>query len=76
MDSGNQYNGVGDRIALYLDNALDAEQKQEFLHQIEKDAALQQAVEREKHFRTMIKNNLNRPKLEPDFIQYIKNKVH
>ncbi|HLU94145.1 MAG TPA: zf-HC2 domain-containing protein [Membranihabitans sp.] len=76
MDNGNFNNRVQEQISLYLDNALDPDQKQEFLHQIQVDPYLHQAIEKEKHFRSVIKNNLDRPKLEPDFIQYIKDNIH
>ena len=67
---------VQEQISLYLDNALDPDQKQEFLHQMEVDPSLNKALEKEKHFRSVIRNNIDRPKLEPDFIQVIKNKIH
>lgn len=77
MDNGNlPKSRVQEQISLYLDNALDPDQKQEFQHQIQVDPLLSKAVEKEKHFRSIIRNNINRPKLEPDFIQFIKNNVH
>ena len=69
-------NRVQEQISLYLDNALDADQKQEFLHQMELNPALHEALEKEKHFRSVIRNKIDRPKLEPDFIQGIKNKIY
>ncbi|MBY5959899.1 zf-HC2 domain-containing protein [Membranicola marinus] len=77
MDNGNlPKSKVQEQISLYLDNALDPDQKQEFQHQIQEDPALSKAVEKEKHFRSLIRNKLDRPKLEPDFVQFIKNNIH
>ena len=77
MDNGNLLtNRVHEQISLYLDHALDPDQEQEFLHQIEGNPILHNAVEKEKHFRSVIRDNIGRPKLEPDFIQFIKNNLH
>lgn len=77
MDNGNLSNSrVQEQISLYLDNALDPDQTQEFLHQIEVDPSINSALEKERHFRSVIKSNLDRPKLEPDFVQFIKNNIH
>lgn len=77
MDNGKlNKHSVQEQISLYLDNALDPAQKADFLQQIQVNPHLNQAVEKEKQFRSVIKNRLDRPKLEPDFIQYIKDKIH
>ncbi len=77
MDNGNLLTSrAQENISLYLDHALDPDQELEFLHQIEVNPTLYKAVEKEKHFRSVIRDNINRPKLEPDFIQYIKDKIH
>lgn len=77
MDNGKlNRNRIQEQISLYLDNALDPVQREEFLHQIQVNPQLNQALEKEKQFRSVIKNGLDRPKLEPDFIQFIKDKIH
>jgi len=77
MDKGSILtNRAQEQISLYLDHALDPEQEQEFLQQIDSNPILNNALEKEKHFRSVIRNNFGRPKLEPDFIQLIKNKIH
>ncbi len=77
MDNGKlNSNRIQEQISLYLDNALDPVQREEFLHQIQVNPQLNQALEKEKQFRSVIKNGLDRPKLEPDFIQFIKDKIH
>ena len=77
MDNGKlNKSSVHEKISLYLDNALDPIQREEFVHQIQVNPHLNHAVEKEKQFRSVIKNKLDRPKLEPDFIQYIKDQIH
>lgn len=63
-------------ISLFLDQALEPEEQKEFLSKVNSNPNLSAAVEREKQFRKMIKNKLNRPALEPDFIKTLKNKLH
>jgi len=77
MDNGNlNSNKVQEQISLYLDNALEPDQKKEFIDRIQMNPSLSQAVEKEKHFRSMIRTKIGRPKLGADFIQIIKNKIH
>ena len=77
MDNGSlNRNKVQEQISLYLDNALEPDQKKEFIDQIQLDPSLNQAVEKEKHFRSMIRTRIDRPKLGADFIQFIKNQIH
>lgn len=63
-------------ISLFLDQALEPEEQKEFLSKVNSNPNLSAAVEREKQFRNMIKNKLNRPALEPDFVKTLKNKLH
>ncbi|GAA5221431.1 anti-sigma factor [Membranihabitans marinus] len=66
---------IQEQISLFLDNALEPDQKIEFINTMESDPIVSQAVEKEKTFRKLIKSKFSAPKLGPDFVQGIKNKL-
>lgn len=63
-------------ISLYLDQALDSEAQEEFQTRLNSNPELLEAVERERQFRVMIKKKLDRPSLEPGFVNTLRNMLH
>ena len=76
MKNINYYKDVQEQISLYLDNALEPDQKQQFMDDVKQNPNMWKALEKEKTFRKMIKSKLKSPKLGPDFIENIKNKIN
>ncbi len=69
------YQDLRKQIALYFDNELCQNDKNNLLEQVETDPKCCSMFEKEKNFREYIKNNIKRPSVSSDLITSIKNKL-
>lgn len=75
MNKRKYENNFHEQISLFLDKALEPEQEAAFRESVKNDPMLWQAVEQEKSFRKIIKSKFSAPKLAPDFVKDIKDKI-
>ena len=60
----------------YLDNALNENESRDFIKDVHNNPALAQILNEERNLRTTMKNQLQRPKVDKDFIESIKGKLY
>ncbi len=63
------------RVSMYLDRALDAEDEKTFLQDVKHNPNFNDALDSERSFRELIRNSVVRHKASPDLIQTIKEKI-
>lgn len=64
-----------EKVDLYFDKALSQNDEQELLENVENDSSCQKVFEQTQHYRTFIKNKVQRPSVSPEFIKSIKEKI-
>lgn len=60
----------------YLDNALNEKESKDFIKTVHNNPALAQILNEERNLRTTMKNQLQRHKVDKDFIESIKGKLY
>ena len=63
------------KVDMMLDNALTKEGEEEVMNKIKDNPAYEQLLNNERNFRDFVRGNVIRPKVTPEFIQSIKDKV-
>lgn len=63
------------KVDMMLDNALTKEGEEEVMNKIKDNPAYEQMLNNERNFRDFVRGNVIRPKVTPEFIQSIKDKV-
>lgn len=75
MKKTNKINDIHEKIHLYLDSALDENDQQNLLEQMKDYPGFPQMINRERNFRTFLKNNVRRSNVPNDLIQSIINQI-
>jgi len=75
MRNQNENQDLRQKINLYLDHALGAQEQEDLLKQVDADPRCNQMFESERSGRDYIKNNLKKSAVSPDLIQSIKNNI-
>ena len=63
------------QIVDFFDNNLSEKAKADLLQHLKDDSLLQGIFENEKNVRSLIKNQVKRPKISPDFIKSITDQI-
>lgn len=63
------------KVDMMLDNALTKEGEEEVMNKIKDNPAYEQMLNNERNFRDFVRGNVVRPKVTPEFIQSIKDKI-
>ena len=64
------------KVTMYLDNELSAHDEKELLRQIQANPSYFKILDREKSFRALVKNQLQRRAPSPALVRSIKEKVN
>ncbi len=75
MRNQNENQDLRQKINLYLDHALGAQEQEDLLKQVDADPRCNQMFQSERSGRDYIKNNLKKSSVSPDLIQSIKNNI-
>ena len=75
MRAPNKYQDFREKVDMMLDNALTKEAEEEVLRTVENNPEYQQVLKNERTFREFVRHSVIRPKVTPEFIQSIKDKV-
>ena len=75
MKNSNKINEIQEKINLYLDSALNESDQQKMMEHLREDPGFPQMINRERNFRTFIKNNVPRSDVPSDLIQSIINRI-
>jgi len=75
MRAPNEFTDFRKKVDMMLDNALTKEGEEEVMDKIKDNPAYEQLLNNERNFRDFVRGNVIRPKVTPEFIQSIKDKV-
>jgi hypothetical protein len=75
MENANDFNDFQKSIHLYLDRAMTEEDQQKMMEQVKKNPDFPHMINRERNFRTFLKNNVRRQSVSTDLIQSIINQI-
>lgn len=75
MENGRNLNEIQERVNLYLDNELSKDAEKELLVEANSDQGVQNVLDSERHFREMLRTNVQRGQVSPDLIQSIRSKI-
>lgn len=75
MERSNKINEIQEKINLYLDQALNDEDQKKMMDQVNSDPSVPQMINKERNFRTFLKNKVKRQNVSGDLIQSIINRV-
>jgi len=75
MRNQNENQDLRQKINLYLDHALGAQEQEDLLKQVDADPRCNQMFQSERSLRDYIKNNVKKSSVSPDLIQSIKNNI-
>ena len=75
MEHSNKINEIQKKINLYLDKALNEEDQMNMMKELNSDPSFPQMVNKERNFRTLLKNKVERSTVSSDLIQSIINQV-
>ncbi len=75
MRGPNNYQDFREKVDMMLDNALTKEAEEEVLRTVENNPEYQRVLKNERTFREFVRHSVVRPKVTPEFIQSIKDKV-
>ena len=75
MRNQNENQDLRQKINLYLDHALGAQEQEDLLKQVDADPRCNQMFQSERSLRDYIKNNVAKSSVSPDLIQSIKNNI-
>jgi len=71
MENDNKVNEFQKKVDLYLDHALNDSDQKIMMEQIRANPEYPQLINKERNFRTFIKNNVKRSSVSTDLIQSI-----
>ena len=75
MRAPNDFRDFRKKVDMMLDNALTREGEEEVMNKIKDNPAYEQMLNNERNFRDFVRGSVVRPKVTPEFIQSIKDKV-
>ncbi len=75
MRAPNDYEDFRKKVDMMLDKALSKEAEAEVMRTIEENPAFEKLLNNERSFREFVRQGVVRPKVTPEFIQSIKDKV-
>ena len=75
MRAPNEFTDFRKKVDMMLDKALSKEAEEEVLNKIKDNPDYEQMLNNERNFRDFVRGNVVRPKVTPEFIQSIKDKV-
>ncbi len=75
MRGPNDYQEFRQKVDMMLDNALSKEDEAQVLKSVEDNPEYEQLLRNERNFRNFVRGKVVRPKVTPEFIQSIKDKV-
>ncbi len=75
MRAPNEFTDFRQKVDLMLDNALTKEAKDEVMKKVEGNPEYEKLLKSERNFRDFVRGSVVRPKVTPEFIQSIKDKV-
>ena len=75
MRAPNDFRDFRKKVDMMLDNALTKEGEEEVMNKIKDTPAYEQMLNNERNFRDFVRGSVVRPKVTPEFIQSIKDKV-
>ena len=75
MENSNNYNEIQKNINLYLDQAMNDEDQKKMMDQVKANPEFPQMINKERNFRTFLKNNVKRYSVSTDLIQSIINQI-
>ena len=75
MRGPNDYQEFRQKVDMMLDNALSKEDEAQVLKSVEDNPEYEQLLRNERNFRNFVRGSVVRPKVTPEFIQSIKDKV-
>lgn len=75
MRAPNDYEDFRKKVDMMLDRALTKEAEEEVMRSIEDNPAYEKLLHNERNFREFVRHSVVRPKVTPEFIQSIKEKV-
>jgi hypothetical protein len=75
MENSNNYNEIQKNINLYLDQAMNDEDQKKMMDQMKGNPDFPQMINKERNFRTFLKNNVKRYSVSSDLIQSIINQI-
>ncbi|MCB0664585.1 MAG: hypothetical protein KDC80_02130 [Saprospiraceae bacterium] len=75
MRAPNDFRDFRKKVDMMLDNALTKEGEEEVMNKIKDNPAYEQMLNNERNFRDFVRGSVVRPKVTPEFIQSIKDKV-
>ncbi|NND05947.1 MAG: hypothetical protein HKN87_06170 [Saprospiraceae bacterium] len=71
----NDYEDFRKKVDMMLDKALTKEAEEQVLKSVENNPEYEQLLKNERDFRAFVRGQVVRPKVTPEFIQSIKDKV-
>ncbi len=75
MRSPNNYQNFREKVNMMLDKELSKEAEEEVLKSVQSNPEYEQVLNNERTFREFVRHSVIRPKVTPEFIQSIKDKV-
>lgn len=75
MRAFEDYEDFRKKIDMMLDKALTKEAEEEVMKSVEDNPEFEQLLKNERNFREFVRGSVIRPKVTPEFIQSIKDKV-
>ncbi len=75
MRAPNNYQQFRQKVDLMLDNVLSQEAQDEVMRTVDSNPEYRALLNKERSFRDFVRNNVVRPKVTPEFIQSIKEKI-
>ncbi len=75
MRAPNDFDDFRKKVDMMLDKALTKEAEEEVMRSIEQNPAYERLLNNERNFREFVRHSVVRPKVTPEFIQSIKEKV-
>ena len=75
MRAPNDYQEFRRKVSMMLDKALSKEAEDEIMQHIAQNPQYQDLLNKERTFRNFVRRNVIRPKVTPEFIQSIKEKI-
>lgn len=75
MENSNNFNEFQRNIHLYLDQALNDEDQQKMMEQVQQNPDFPQMINKERNFRTFLKNKVKRSSVSSDLIHSIISRI-
>ena len=75
MENSNKFNEIHKNIHLYLDQALNEEDQLKMMEEVKSNPDYTQMINKERNFRTFLKNKVKRSNVSSDLIKSIIKRV-